>query len=562
MKRRRQQQTNGVLEWIEEATHLLRTSPLSVIGAYYIGALPFILGLLFFWADMSRSPFAKQHVVEAALGMALLFLWMKTWQSVFCLRLRALISGEPMEPLTLRRCLGVFVAQATIQPAGLLLIPIALVLTLPFAWVFSFYQNATALAEPGMAEGQSLFKRSALFTKFWAGQYHVILGLLSIFAFVVFLNWAVVCMALPSLLKTLLGTETVFSRSPMALLNTTFFAAMGGLTYLCVDPVVKALHVLRCFRGESQTTGDDLKSELRHVALARGQAALLAIFLLIGCVGQVRGAEGVEDNEKPISVSPPVATPGVQSAPLPSPQLDKTIEEVINQQKYTWRMPREQVTKKENEEEGYFAKFFERTKEMLKKWARAIGEWLDKLFNKVPRNAPAPARPGNWIFGLAPGLRLLLYALVALAVVGLLYLVYRLYRDRNRGPEVVEAAPMQPVPDLTDENVGAEQLPEDEWTRLARELLARGEFRLALRAYYLSSLAYLAQRQLITLAKFKSNRDYERELARRGHALAEMPAMFSQNVNEFDRVWYGAHAVDGEVVGRFASNVERIRSIA
>lgn len=562
MKRRRQQQAKGALEWIEEATHLLRTSPLSVLGAYYIGALPFVLGLLFFWADMSRSPFAKQHVVEAALGMALLFLWMKTWQSVFCLRLRALISGEPMEPLTLRRCLRVFVAQATIQPAGLLLIPIALVLTLPFAWVYGFYQNATALAEPGMGEGQSLFKRSALFTKFWAGRYHVILGLLVAFAFVVFLNWAVVCVALPGLLKTLLGTETVFSRSPLAMLNTTFFAAMGGLTYLCVDPVVKALHVLRCFRGEAQTTGDDLKSELRHVALARGQMAAMVVLMAIACAGQVGAAEPLEENEKPISVSPPVASPGVQSAPLPSQQLDKTIDEVINQQKYTWRMPREQVAKKESGEEGYFAKFFEKAKEMLRKWARAVFDWLDEFFKKRFRSGPAPARPGNWIFGLSPALRLLVYALIALAVVGLLYLVYRMLRDRRRGPEVVAAAPMQPVPDLTDENVGAEQLPEDEWTRLARELLARGEFRLALRAYYLSSLAYLAQRQLITLAKFKSNRDYERELARRGHALAEMPAMFAENVNEFDRVWYGSHAVDGELVGRFASNVERIRSIA
>ena len=93
MKRRRQQQAKSALEWIEEATHLLRTSPLSVLAAYSIGALPFVLGLLFFWADMSRSPFAKQHVVEAALGMTLLFLWMKTWQSIFCLRLRALIAG-------------------------------------------------------------------------------------------------------------------------------------------------------------------------------------------------------------------------------------------------------------------------------------------------------------------------------------------------------------------------------------------------------------------------------------------------------------------------------------
>jgi len=559
-----------------------------------------VLGLLFFWADMSRSPFAKQHVVEASLGMAVLFLWMKTWQAIFCLRLRALLAGGPIEALSGRRCLRVFVAQATIQPAGLLLIPIALVLTLPFAWVYGFYQNATALAEPGIGEGQSLFRRSAFFTKFWAGQYHVILIVLSGFAGVVFLNWMVVCLALPSLLKTLLGMETVFSRSPMAMLNTTFFATMGGLTYLCVDPIVKVLHILRCFRGEAQTTGDDLKSELRQVAMASRQVAVVMVLttLAVGtgavnCLGRssqserapasprhawstgqerrdwslltsaATGTGGLEDSEKAAQPSPPTASQVVKAAPLPSEQLDKTIDEVINQQKYTWRMPREEMAKKEPEEKGYFAKLFERAGETVRKWARAVGDWMEKLFNKQSsRSSPTPSRSGSVGPGFAAGSRMLLYVLIVLAVVALGYLLYRLWRNRRLEQEIVEASPIQPVPDLADENVGAEQLPEDEWTRLARELLAKGEFRLALRAYYLSSLAYLAQRQLITLAKFKSNRDYERELLRRGHALAEIPTMFAANVSEFDRVWYGNHAVDGEIVGRFASNVERIRSTA
>jgi hypothetical protein len=161
---------------------------------------------------------------------------------------------------------------------------------------------------------------------------------------------------------------------------------------------------------------------------------------------------------------------------------------------------------------------------------------------------------------LAAGARFLLYLLLVAAVVAMLYLIYRIWRNRRRGEEIIEAELIQVVPDLADENVSAEQLPEDEWTRLARELLARGEFRLALRAYYLSSLAYLGERQLITLAKFKSNRDYERELARRGHALGDLIGPFGENVLAFDRVWYGLHDIDAAGVGHFASNVERIRA--
>ena len=560
MKRRRSYQSRGALEWIEEATHLLRTCPPAVLATYYIGALPFVLGLLFFWADMSRSPFAKQHVVEASLGVAFLFIWMKTWQAVFCLRLRSIVSGETAEPMTLRRCLRMFIAQATIQPPGLLLIPLALVITLPFAWVFGFYQNATAVAKPGAVEGQSLFRRAVRSTHFWPGQYHVILLVLGAFAGFVFLNWAIVCTMLPGLLKMLLGIETTFSRSLSAMLNTTFFATMAGLTYLSVDPVVKALHVLRCFRGEAQTTGDDLKSELRHVVIAGRQVAAIAVLAAICFTGSL--AHATETTPSP----PPTATPVAQRAPLPSQQLNKTIEDVINQQKYTWRMPREKMMKQEKDEQGPIAKFFSKIAERLRKMARAVSDWigdmLNKIFNRQPRESSPRGSPGNWGAGLAAGARLLLYALIAALILALLWLVYRFWRNRREGPEIVEATPIQPVPDLTDENVGADQLPDDEWMRLARELLARGEFRLALRAYYLSSLASLAERRLITLAKFKSNRDYERELARRGHMLADLFAVFAENVVAFDRAWYGLHAVDAEAVGRFASNVEKIRTAA
>ena len=119
---------------------------------------------------------------------------------------------------------------------------------------------------------------------------------------------------------------------------------------------------------------------------------------------------------------------------------------------------------------------------------------------------------------------------------------------------------MLPTPNIADENVGADQLPEDGWLKMARELLDRGELRLALRAFYLASLAHLASRNLITIAKFKSNRDYEKELGRRAHALPDVMQTFTQNVTIFDRIWYGLHEVNAEMLQHFASNVEKIKA--
>ena len=123
---------------------------------------------------------------------------------------------------------------------------------------------------------------------------------------------------------------------------------------------------------------------------------------------------------------------------------------------------------------------------------------------------------------------------------------------------MVSAMP-QLSPDLNDQDVAADQLPEDEWLKLARDLLQRGELRLAMRAFYLATLAHLASRNLITLAKYKSNYEYGRELQRRAHALPTVTQLFDENVAAFDRAWYGLHDVDRGILDEFASKVEKIK---
>ena len=122
------------------------------------------------------------------------------------------------------------------------------------------------------------------------------------------------------------------------------------------------------------------------------------------------------------------------------------------------------------------------------------------------------------------------------------------------------AEPVLATPDLTDENVAANELPEDGWLKLARELMEKGDLRLALRALYLASLAHLAQREFVNIAKFKSNREYELELRRRARTLPELQNAFGQNVTIFDRIWYGMHEVNQESLQNFQSNMERIRA--
>ena len=89
------------------------------------------------------------------------------------------------------------------------------------------------------------------------------------------------------------------------------------------------------------------------------------------------------------------------------------------------------------------------------------------------------------------------------------------------------------MPDLNSEDVVASQLPEDEWLRLAREMMERGELRLAIRALYLATLAHLGLRELISIARHKSNRDYQRELLRRARAREDLQEAFGESVSIF-----------------------------
>jgi hypothetical protein len=548
MKSLRRQQGKGASDLIEEATHLLRTAPAATLAAYYVGTTPFTLGLLYFWADMSRSPFANRHLAETSLLVGVLFIWMKFWQAVFACRVRAHIAAQPPVLLNFRSAMNLLLAQTILQPWGLFLIPLSMAPAVPFAWVYAWFQNVTALADGDHSGVSRLCKKSWRQAMLWPRQNHLVLVIMLAFAFCVFLNWATVCLILPGLLKMLLGVESTFSKSPYAMLNTTFFAGMFSLTYLCVDPILKTVYSLRCFYGESLQTGEDLKSELRSFAVAPQRlAALLLIFVSILFVSPAKAEQSTAQASPPASriISPA--------------DLEHAIAQTIRERKYSWRMPRENMVESSSEE-SVVAKFFNKIGTMLRTWVREFLDWLDKwlrkLFHHQPDVSPENSTSGyGWIMAV----EVLLYALVAGAVAALVIFLYRVWRGRRKSPATVAEA-IFPLPDLADENIRADQLPEDGWTKLARELLERGEFRLAMRAFYLASLAHLAGRNLISIARFKSNRDYEQELRRRAHSFQNLPAIFGDNLLAFERIWYGMHEVTRESVGQFAANVEKIRA--
>jgi len=595
------------LELIEQAIHLVRQSPFSAWAAYYLGSLPFLLGLLYFWGDMSRDAAASQRLAEWPVVLSGLFVWMKCWQTVCTCQLMGQLQQKDSGEWRWSRICRMVAAQSAIQPGALFLLPVALLLTVPFGWLYAFYENISVLGDGREHQLRQVWRRAWRQARLWPMQNHWLIWLASPYLLVlvaalllvivpwfqaqapswslgvvwlavsllsllmlalcplsvaVALNLGAALILVPELTRMLLGIETQFTRSTWGMMNSTWMAMTCALTYLALDPLVKAVYVLRCFYGESRHSALDLRSELKGLRLRR-TVPLVIMFMTIAlsssAVAQERPARS--GNTAPSS-------PTIPSRPLPTSaadlllaqsitpgQLDQSIEQVLAGRAYRWRLPREQQPRAQ---ESWLVGSFRNLTQQVRNWMRAFREWFDRLFRPhQPHPSGGPSK-SSWLGSLQP----LLLGCIFVLLLALAFLFWQRWREGRR--KVVEAMgeAVASVPDLAQENVTANQLPEEGWLALAGEFIGQGEARLALRALYFASLANLEHRQLLTIARHKSNLDYLRELGRRAHAHPGLQTIFGENVAAFERVWYGFHQASLETVTLFRANLERIRALA
>ncbi len=518
--------------------HLLRRVPPSAIALYYAGTIPFVLALLFFWARTTWFQPTDDSIAWGALGLVVLFLFMKAMQAEFCARLLAWRRGGVVPAWSWRRFLRAGEAQLRIQPWALVAAIGSSVAAFPFGWVYAYAQIVTVIGEDERLHAVAVEE-----ARLWPVQNHVALGLLAVLGLTVWLNLAGAFVAIPWLANRLLGIDNIFGFSGWWFFNTTFLASVTGLTWLAVDPVIKAFYTVWVFHGRSRRTGEDLQFEFHRAARltpAAVRVALLAAVFFAMAPGLRLGA------------AEPAKAPVVQPA-----QLDRAIGDVLAGSDFAWRMRVQHDVKPQAENQGPLARFLSKGVEIMRTALRAIGEqvrravdWLVRRFSPKPRESTM-----NSAMTAAAVLRVLMYVLLGGVALLLLWLVWIVVRQiqRSSTPVLSAEAVTAAAPDLRDENVHAAQLPADGWLTLARNEAARGEWRLAFRALYLAMLAQTAAEGLISLAKHKTNLDYERELERRALSRGGIVARFSGRRRQFDAIWYGREvAVETDVRGWLA----------
>jgi hypothetical protein len=550
------------LELLEEAVHLLRMSPARIHALYFAGTIPFLLGFLLFWTEMSRNVQAEDHVVESALGMALLFIWMKCWQSAAASELLAFCARAHRPAWTWPRVRRLIYIQGAWQPTKLIVLPLAALLTLPFAWACAFYHQLAMFGD-GMAEPPAAYRHAKEVASLWPRQNFKALLLIVIFGAFVFLNIYIMGALLPGLVRMFSGVESSFSMSPTAfILNTSFFGAALATAHLCLNPLTTAFYVVRCFHARSVRDGRDLlaalaeqrsdernreeggrKNTIGHATAATRAVILMGSLLLVPC--------SLSRAEESAPATPP---PRVSPA-----EIDRSLKDTFERREFAWRMPRDAARPKAEAPKGVIAQFFDRVGAFLSRattkivqWFSDLREWWRRATN-FGRGRPSSSGGSGWGLGAFSGAEVALYFLLALSLAAGIYVAFRQWKSRRSAPVAAAgiAPPADGTVDLQADDVLATQLPENEWLRLARELAARGDYRLALRALFLGTLAGLASQGVISIARHKSNRDYLAEVFRRARQHPAWPPAFGGCVSLFERSWYGQHVAGPEVLAEF-----------
>lgn len=574
MSRRDQSNSLSAVELLEEVFHLVKVIPFSTWAVYYAATFPFVLAFLYFWADMANHAFAHERLTIGAAGLTLLFIAMKTGQTIFAGGVMGIVTEN--DDLPSPRIVRIAMNQTIVQPTGILILPLCLFVVAPFGWAYAAYQNVTVLddgrkslrdlvgearEQAGLNQKQNnvmlwllcpylvvlavvffllILPVMSLVTPAWAdvflSLYAVIFGIILVplcpFGAIVALNLGLLFVLLPSLLKIILGIDTPFTISPMGAINPTFFVIVAGMTYLCLDPLIKIAYCLRCFYGASIHTGQDLRLKLRRIARASLSILLMAIAGNALYSSEANAQDRVTETASRVEA------------------LDGAIDQTLQDRKFAWRYPRQRP----EVEIGFIetlARYTRRPFEWLGDKLGALREWFVDFFDGRGRNARSPGQVGQ---------RTLQTMFVALLGVLLALLLYVLWRTWRRSTIVtMEATKAQSaIPDLEDEGTTADELPSNEWMRLAAELLEKGEIRLAMRAYFFAGLARMAHLRLIRVAAHKSNREYAKELQRIAHVKGELVETFKNNLRVFESVWYGEHILSEDALQHYVLAQERI----
>ena len=543
----------GAIQVLEDAVHLLRRTPFRTLAWHGVGSAPLAVAAAFFWNDVTH-PATSSHAADA-LVLALLLAWMNCCRAVFAADLREGLTGAEPSRWSARRLWSLVASQVFLGATKLVALPIALLSVAPLASTVSFYRNAAALAGREDLDPRALMAKALQLAGFRPRQSWTLLAFLTLLYPLALVNVVVTLALLPQLIRMLTGHESAISRSGIYFMaNPTFWICALAISWMAFDPFVQAAYCVRCFQAESAGTGEDVKAGLRRLAM-RAAALALAAALLCAPVklkaqllwGQafwpaagLRPGVSRQPEERRLESRRQAQRP---DPTISRDELERGIRQAEQSPEYDWRNP----PLDSGSRESWIVTATDRALLAVRSFLRSVGSLIGRFLRWVFQSSGSSSVPGA-----APKISLP----VSLCILTTLMLVLcgvllRWYRASRRPAESAPSGGPLAASPLDAADVNPLDLPEQGWIEMAEGSLRDGNWRLAMRAFYLASLSWLGRRELIAIHPGKTNREYEMELRRRTRAAPRMRELFAGNVAAYERCWYGMHDPLPEDVAEF-----------
>ena len=312
------------------------------------------------------------------------------------------------------------------------------------------------------------------------------------------------------------------ARAGSHIFNWGTVGVAAALAWLVIDPLLDAVYVLRCFYGESLTTGEDLRATLRRTAAV--------VVMLLALLPAARA----QTNSPTQSIDPV--------------KLDRSIDEVIHRREFTWRVPRPAGALPQ----GRWVNWVRSAADLVHRaWdyvKRVIEEWL--------KQNPEKDSAGNG----APVTRRMLELLIALVVALIVGAAVAFYLRRRKTVVAAKSVSAADPPSIS-ETIRSPPIrcPKLLARQLADEWLAQGDCRLAMRALYLAGLNYLGSVAWFPSVNGKAASTIAASWSAGRDRNPDVHPCLPPTIAQFEQIWYGLHTANREMVVGFAAGLARIK---
>lgn len=547
------------LEALERGFALFRSTFVSDAWRYYLGSAPLVFGFIPLWVVNGQIRISDGVVLIEAAVLAAAYVLRVCLVASYMQHVRERAFGTPTSKpagaAAQAASAGRLLAWKIILATGAL---VALPTVAGASWFYSACQFAS-LESREDSERHSL-RGCLTIASQWFGSSVLLFLMLFPFWIAVWLNGVILAMAVPQLLHSILGLNTLLSTQMgiNALIESSaLWLSLFAGTWLAIDPVVKCSFIAVYQHLRSRREGDDLRGLLASLPreqqkkaemIARGK--LVCAFVALAVVLAGFSQAGWAEQTPPAQIKVEIPADSVRQARVE--QLRHALDAESRSAIYRWH------DAEHPSPPNWFDKLVEKIKHGIQRAWKAFTDFLQKLWPHNLNLTPGDARPWQ-----LKDLRMWLWliAIVTLAAGGVLVWLRR--RKETASLSIPQA--LAPLPDLSD-SVIASVRSEDEWFALAGQLEEKGELRLALRAAYLGLLSGLAQRQWLTVRRDRTNREYLNEFTRRWRrrpqaateSRAEIPDKLRGSLRQFDRVWYGSYALTPEQVAAYRQDQKEI----